>query len=178
MPMFTTSVMVLPLKPFHSPLRTFCKITYGYALSICRNFLQSAIKIVCVHIYKQIKWVVTRMSTHMAKALHLLQDSVHVRHHVFTVHHDGSVRAVSQGSVQNSTTLTKQHTQLSSTLKRLNSNYALFLLTSVTLVTVSCELCLSFIMSRKRGITYFSFRTAKEFKRKLRVLTELSAMCQ
>ncbi len=45
------------------------------------------------------------MLTHMAKALHLLQDSVHIRHHVFTLHHDGGVRAVPQGGVENSSTL-------------------------------------------------------------------------
>lgn len=46
----------------------------------------------------------------MTEGLHLIQHPVHLRHHVFTVHTDGSVGAIPQSDVENSTALQAQLT--------------------------------------------------------------------
>lgn len=50
---------------------------------------------------KRVKWKIT----HMAENLHLLQDSVHLRHDIFPIHQDRGVSAVPQGNMKDSSAL-------------------------------------------------------------------------
>ena len=57
--------------------------------------------------------------THVAEALHLLQDLVDVKHHVLATNHDGSIGAVPQSHMEHSPVLhmhTIKHRHFSSSL--------------------------------------------------------------
>lgn len=96
MPMFTTSVMLFPLKPFHSPLRTLCEQEEGGSLPFVPP---SAVR----------ENAAAADGTYVAEGLHLVQHAVHLGHHVCTVHTDGRVGAVPQSDVEHGTTLRDPH---------------------------------------------------------------------
>lgn len=96
MPMLTTSVMLFPLKPFHSPLRTFCNQVGEGHFTIF--FFEKETE-------KGRTTEREKKKTYMTEGLHLVQHTVHLRHHVHAVHADGRVGAVPQSHVQHSATL-------------------------------------------------------------------------
>lgn len=56
---------------------------------------------------KRIKWEIT----HVAETLHFLQDSVHLRHDIFSIQQDRGVSTVSQGNMKDSSALVTYTTQ-------------------------------------------------------------------
>lgn len=59
-----------------------------------------------------------RQSPYVTEGLHLVQDTVDLWHHVFAVHVDGCVGAVTQRSVEHSTALKNtRHTQMSKSVE-------------------------------------------------------------